>query len=32
LRLLEKATESFQVDIHWLTRNEMRDYNVTNTD
>lgn len=32
LRLLEKATESLQVDIHWLTRDEMRDYNVTNTD
>lgn len=32
LRLLEKATESLQVKIHWLTRDEMRDYNVTNTD
>jgi hypothetical protein len=32
LRLLEKATESLQVDIHWLTRSEMRDYNVTNAE
>ncbi len=32
LRLLEKATESLQFDIHWLTRSEMRDYNVTNTE
>jgi hypothetical protein len=32
LRLLEKASETLQMDIHWLTRAEMRDYNVTNAD
>jgi hypothetical protein len=32
LRLLEKASETLQFDVHWLTRAEMRDYNVVNTE
>ena len=32
LRLLEKATETLQIDINWLTPQEMRDYNVVNTE
>ena len=31
LRLLEKASEKLIVQISWLTRDEMRDYNVVNT-
>ena len=32
LRLLEKASETLIDDIHWLTRQELRDYNVVNTE
>jgi hypothetical protein len=32
MRMLDPLTRTLQVDIHWLTRQEMLDYNVVNTD
>ncbi len=32
LRIMNPITDNLQLQIHWLTRQEMRDYNVVNVD